>query len=515
MRHWLQVQRVQLPFVAATAALAAIAFAARLIPLLRGGGLTGIIDYDDSVYFGSAVAWLDGRVPYRDFLLLHPPGILYVLAPFASLGGIVGDATAFGLARLAFMLLGAVNTVLVVLIGRRLGRVAGLGAGALYAVWLIGAYVERTTWLIAPQNTLLLLALLVLRAPLPPPALSLRRVAVAGALLGAAVGIQLWGIVPLGVIATWVLIARRSGTGGGLRPALALIGGAVLALVVVCLPFLLAAGAEFLRYIVTDQVDRFAAPHVRLLTRVRALEGLTLNGNAVAAIVVAVAFAALWAGLLLVAWRWPVARLWIGLLAVQTAVLLVIPVFFRHYAGWVAPAGALAVGEALAVVRHSVRHIRLARPALPAVYAAALGVLLLITVVPREGTTLPAAAVTAELAGVRCVTADSPVLLIVTGTLRRDIANGCPLLFDPSGSSYDDVGRGVPPRQAARRGDDLAYQQQMAAYYGAGDAALFSRLTDGDSFQPQTWMTIHSRLPIEINAGPVVVLLRSEPLPPG
>ena len=92
--------------LAILAGVVGLAFLVRLLPVLRGVGLFGMIDYDDGVYFGSASALIHGLIPYRDFLLLHPPGILYVLAPFAALGNVVGDATAFAVARVAFMLLG-------------------------------------------------------------------------------------------------------------------------------------------------------------------------------------------------------------------------------------------------------------------------------------------------------------------------------------------------------------------------------------------------------------------------
>lgn len=55
-------------------ALALLALLVRLLPVLNGGGLSGIGNYDDTVYFGSALALVHGQLPYRDFLLLHPPG---------------------------------------------------------------------------------------------------------------------------------------------------------------------------------------------------------------------------------------------------------------------------------------------------------------------------------------------------------------------------------------------------------------------------------------------------------
>jgi hypothetical protein len=56
-------------------ALGAIAFAVRLIPVLRGGGLFGFGNYDDGVYYAAATGLVHGRLPYQDFLLLHPPGM--------------------------------------------------------------------------------------------------------------------------------------------------------------------------------------------------------------------------------------------------------------------------------------------------------------------------------------------------------------------------------------------------------------------------------------------------------
>ena len=50
-----------------------VAFLARLVPVLRSGGLSAINAYDAAIYFGAAVGLTHGRLPYRDFLLLHHP----------------------------------------------------------------------------------------------------------------------------------------------------------------------------------------------------------------------------------------------------------------------------------------------------------------------------------------------------------------------------------------------------------------------------------------------------------
>ncbi|MDQ1483510.1 MAG: hypothetical protein QOF35_1586, partial [Actinomycetota bacterium] len=82
-----------------TVAIAILAFGWRLWSVLRGGGLNAIQGYDDGVYYTGADALVSGRMPYRDFVLLHPPGILLVLAPFAALGHLLSDPTGFALAR--------------------------------------------------------------------------------------------------------------------------------------------------------------------------------------------------------------------------------------------------------------------------------------------------------------------------------------------------------------------------------------------------------------------------------
>ena len=142
-----------------------IAFLVRAGPVLVGGGLDGYLAYDDGVYFGAAIALVHGELPYRDVLLLHPPGMAMLLVPFAVLGSAVGDAPAFATARLAIMAMGAVNAVLAGLVAGRYGRAAGLLAAGLYATWNVAAVGERSTDLHAPQHLLVLGALLLLAGP--------------------------------------------------------------------------------------------------------------------------------------------------------------------------------------------------------------------------------------------------------------------------------------------------------------------------------------------------------------
>ncbi len=489
--------------------LAALAMIVRLLPVLRGGGLYGVFTYDDGVYFGAALALVHGRIPYRDFLLLHPPGILYILAPIAALGSALGDAGAFAVARLAFMALGAANAMLVALVARPLGRRAALLAGAMYVVWEVAANVERTTWLIAPQNTLLLLALLVLarsRRTATGLAPSTRRSALAGGLLGLSLGTQLWGVVTIAVVLAWLIPTTRRQAGGWRRPVVAYLVAAGLAVGIVWLPFLLTSGGEMIRYVVVDQLGR---PPMRgsVGARLRAMEGVPdagAVGRIIPGIVVELAFLAAAVTVGWAAWRRPAIRLWATLLAAQAAVLLVVPPFV-HYAGWLAPAGALAIGGATDTIFGRLRPGGRPSRVLGAAYALLLVLLLAISVGHSVGKHLAVARLEPLLAGARCVTADSPVLLIETGAIGRDLHAGCPLKLDPTGTSYD-----TDHGSHATRRNRTEYQLAMAEYYGGSDAALFIRLP-GDALRADTWASIGRRLPVATVVGPVTVLARSGP----
>src|SRR4051794_25537891 len=123
------------------ALVAVTAFVLRLVPVLTGGGLYGRGNYDDGVYYAAASGFVHGLLPYRDFLLLHPPGIVLALAPFAALADVVGDPTALAVGRVTFMMVGAVNAVLVAVVLRRLGFAAAMVGGLVYAVALPAVYV--------------------------------------------------------------------------------------------------------------------------------------------------------------------------------------------------------------------------------------------------------------------------------------------------------------------------------------------------------------------------------------
>jgi hypothetical protein len=258
-------------------------------------------------------------------------------------------------------------------------------------------------------------------------------------------------------------------------------------------------------------IDQLARPDlgVSLLVRLRVLEGLAEAGGSrldlVNSAVIVMAIVGVGA-VILVARQVRAARMWCALLVVEVGYLVVAPNFYTHYSGWMAPAAAIVLGTATAVVLALLdRYGSLGRVAtvgyigLVATFALA---------VPRhQGSVLPRASLEADLRDARCVSADSPDLLIETAGLRRDLQNGCHLVIDPTGTSYEtDRGNLVagPVRDARLRAP--AYQIAMEEYYDDSNAAMFDqRAIDG--LTPTTSEEITDALPVVVARGPVTVML--------
>jgi alpha-1,2-mannosyltransferase len=57
----------------------------RLYLLSQPGYLLGVTQYDDGPYFGSALRLVHGALPYRNFIIVQPPGITLLMTPAALL----------------------------------------------------------------------------------------------------------------------------------------------------------------------------------------------------------------------------------------------------------------------------------------------------------------------------------------------------------------------------------------------------------------------------------------------
>ena len=494
-------------FIAGLIGFALLAFAIRLGGLVIGGGLDSRINLDDGTYFAGAIAFVNGRMPYRDFSILHPPGLLYVLAPFAQIGTLTTEMTGLVLARLAFMLLGALNTVLVGLVGGRVSRTTGLAAAALYAVWILPITGERSTLLIAPQVMAMLVALLALTGR-SAEELTIRRVAVAGVAIGVTGAVQIWAAIPAVVILAWLILQTRSRGRDAIRVAMTfVISGAATAALLLA-PTLLVAGPRMFQMIIFAQATRIHGLQTNPVSRLRVIEGMEVVPFGIHVPGAAVLLlAAVGAGLVLyVAWKVPSVRLWAAIAASQIGVILVMPLFLTHYRGWPAPLMTLCLG---AVVAYGLGRLPTERRMLGyATYAVVLGVLGTMSLTRPEGHRVELDAYVPELAAVRCVIADEGYLAIRTNTLVRSLQNGCAVVPNPRSISalYNATSGGKALPKTAQE----EYQQHSLEYYTSADVVLLSQLRH-DGLTDATMAALRAAFPYEEQVGKVLVLRREAP----
>ena len=442
--------------------------------VLRGDGLHGLVGYDPGVYYAAAAAFVHGLRPYGGFLLLHPPGSMLVLSPFAALGSVTSDSTGMAVARFAVILLGTLNAILVTRIAHRFGLAAAITGGLFYALWAPVVVVENQTRLEPLGNTCLLLALLFLLRRGRP--VSAGAEVLAGLALGAGASVKIWGVLPLLVVLGWQLLGR------GWRSTVRVAAGAVVAVSAICLPFFLMAPGDMFRMVLTDQLGR-PRLHSALVARLDDLSSVPFwmpHARSPSIVVAVVGVLALTA--LLLAWRERSARVVIVLLVTQTALLLQVPSYFQFYAVFVVPAAALTVAVASEqVAGWQARRGRSPRIAGVGALSAAVAVagVVLVPIRVEAGRPFPGRQLGAAAGRQRCVLSDTPIALIEMNVLSRDLRNGCVVRIDVTGYTYEgEIARG-PDGKPLSRQKDAAWQHQVLGYLTSGDALVLARPETG------------------------------------
>lgn len=454
----------------------AVAFGLRLLVPLTSRGLVANYSYDASVYYSAGAGLVHGRLPYRDFILLHPPGGALALAPAAWIGRLTSDHTGYALATLQFIALGATSAVLVAVVARGLGagRWAATAGALFYAMWFLSVRSEHVSRL-EPLGNVLVLGALVGYVGIGGRH-SRRAALLCGAGFGAAASVKLWYAVPLAVVLCFVAARHRRADAG----LVAL--GAVAAGVLICGPFFAMAPSSMWRMVVAEQLGRDQAnPFRALILRQHLPPGVSWQTANVFGAVLLVAVVVL----LVAAWRARVVRLPAALLGAGVTVLLAAPSWFLFYANYLTPAAALCVATGAAAIGGIGRD---AGPGVARAWAVAgTGVVVLALAVPatrlwygaEPRVPLPSRELAAAVADVPCVMSDSPMALIGLNALHRTLARGCPNWVDVTGRTYasdmdvrDEDGRRVP-RVANPR-----WQQALREYLLSGDAAIIIRARD-------------------------------------
>jgi Glycosyltransferase family 87 len=429
------------------AAIALLGLGLRVYCLMRPGYLTGVTEYDDGSYFGSAVRLVHGQLPYRDFVFVQPPGIMLLMAPVALLAKVTGTATGLVIGRILTMGVGTVSIVAVGLLVRHRGMLAVLISCGIAAVHP-NAVMAAHTILVEPW--LVLFCLLGALAIFDGDRLttSTRRAAWAGAAFGFAGVVEAWAIVPVLVLVA--LGIRRP------RRTLAFAAGVTAGFGIPTVPFAALAPASFYNSVVTAQIgSRANAFTVYVLYRLRLMTGVSVMRHAPgilsllgAALIVGFVLAAA-----LVAWwllRRPPAPLdWF---AAATGVIMAVlflwpPQFHYHFVGFLVPFMGMTVGLAAARLMLAVRLQGLRRRAaslarsVPAALAA-LAVLVGAGLQLHSESRLHPTVTPAQLALVRrlvppgaCVLADQVAYIVAAD---RFVARSpdCPAIDDGTGVNY-------------------------------------------------------------------------------
>lgn len=313
----------------------------------------GINSYDEAAYFVGARALTQGYVPYRDFIFPAPPGILFVLAPFASLG-----SWGFTMAKIFIVGVGVASGALIWRIARAwIGPVGALLAALLYVVhpMSIGA---RRLILLEPLVTLAILIGVGLARPGPHGRHQRWRGVAVGFAFAAAVSIKYLAIVPLAAFGV-AMIAERRRPSEGWRMLAGFTAGCI-SLIGISAAL---ARDDFVRLTIDTQVNRprlpafFGGGPVDRLVQMAWYSPDAPKDHRFLIAVIAVVI-----GLLLITWGWTtttfLGRLFATWLLFGSIALLASPAFYDHYIELIAaPFAMLAAGVITSRIHPGLGHV--------------------------------------------------------------------------------------------------------------------------------------------------------------
>lgn len=323
-----------------TATLLAIGL--RLYDLSRPGFLFGINEYDEGTDFGSAIRLVHGAMPYRDFIMVHPPGITLLMLPVALATRVIGTDSGLAAARVATELASAAAVPLAGLLTRHRGVFATLVTCGVLAIFPNSILAARTVLL---EPWLVLFCLLAALALFDGDKLtgSTRRLLLGGVLFGFAGAVKVWAILPVVVIL--VLATRRP------RRAAAYAAGVALGFCTPVLPFAISAPASFYRSVIVAQLSRNDIVRTSQGYRLQQMLGLVhfRQPTSPTLVIIAIVVVLLISAVIVLGSRLahspPPALDWfaIGTCALVTTTFLWPTDFYYHYAAFLAPFLALVL----------------------------------------------------------------------------------------------------------------------------------------------------------------------------
>lgn len=239
--------------------------------------------YDTGVYLAASIHLVSGVLPYRDFVFVQPPGILYLLAPIVLVSRVLGTHDAVTLGRILTSCVTAINCSMVAWLVRGHGRLAmavsGVALALLPVMLLDSSGIRLEPYCVA----FVLAATLILTSPKGAELLSRREVLLAGALVGVAALIKLWAFFPFLALALFLALRAR-------HRLLGFLAGAGAAFLTGVAPMVIAAPRAFVGDVFIAQLGRGPGSEgsVDSLVRLRILSGLwstSLSPNGAGALV--------------------------------------------------------------------------------------------------------------------------------------------------------------------------------------------------------------------------------------
>ena len=508
------------PVAVVIVAATLLALGLRFYQLSRPGYLLGVNEYDDGNYFGSAVRLINGALPYRDFLIVQPPGITLLVIPAALLSKVTGTAWGMGVGRILTALAGAAAVTVAGLLVRHRGVLATVIVCGISAVYPDSIQAAKTV-LVEPWLVLFCLIGALAVFDRDHLARSGRRIFWGGAAFGFGGAVEPWAIFPVIVIA--VLCLRRP------RQLALYVAGVAAGFGIPVVPFAALAPGKFYEATIVAQIGgRANATRIAIWPRLQSMAGLadlshpTHLIDAVAAIlIVGFVVGGLGLGILLTR-RVPALDLFaVGSAALVVAAFLWPSQFHYHFGAFLAPFLGLAIGLTAATL---IPDSRPAPGTLPVVMRwsaaglAALAILIMagyqygwergqvaklpLSVTARAQRLIPPGA---------CLLADETSFAVMTNRLTSDVP-GCSLLLDATGTNYA-LSHGRDPETGAAR-----YASLDAVWTYAFDHAQYVWLSGLNkhrvAWTPQLTSYFNTHFTRIMRAGPAGSLYRRIGLKP-
>jgi hypothetical protein len=318
-----------------------VALALRLFQFTRPGFLTGITEYDDGTDLGSAIRLVHGWVPYRDFIMVQPPGITVLMAPVALATKSASTVVTMATGRVLTALASAAAVPVAGLLTRHRGVLATVVTCGVLAVFPDSLVAARTVLL---EPWLVLFCLLGMIAVFDRDRFaSQSRLLWGGVAFGFAGAVKVWAILP--VVVVLAMTARTP------RRALTFAAGVAAGFLVPVLPFALTAPLTFYRSVIVAQLIRSDIARIPEGYRLQRILGLShvppLSTPVLTLIALITALIIVTA--VVVAWRLtrqhpPM----LDIFALATCPLVVIAFlwpadFYSHYAAFLTPFLALSI----------------------------------------------------------------------------------------------------------------------------------------------------------------------------